>query len=133
MILFWTPVKSLMIVQEIWSLILVYTKNWLVSWSNDKELLSKTDIISWNSLSLKKKKNTNLLLIAPGPLSKGRATLCAWPPKFILNHLQYMSAEYGSPKSQLCTLLSFSNIPQYLKLCTFFPKKRKRNKKDVFL
>ena len=35
-------------------------------------------------------KKTNLLLIAPGPLSKGRATLCAWPPKFILNHPSIM-------------------------------------------
>ena len=30
-------------------------KNWLVSWSNDKELSSGADAIDWNSLSKKKK------------------------------------------------------------------------------
>ena len=33
-----------------------YTKNWLVFWSNDKELSSGVDIIDLNSLSKKKKK-----------------------------------------------------------------------------
>ena len=34
-----------------------YTKNWLVSWSDDNELLSGVDAIGWNSLS---KKSSNL-------------------------------------------------------------------------
>ena len=33
-----------------------YTKNCLVSWSDDKELLSGADAISWNSLPKKKLK-----------------------------------------------------------------------------
>ena len=39
-----------------------YTKNWLVSWSDDKELSSRADTISWNSLSknkIKEKKKKN--------------------------------------------------------------------------
>ena len=44
-------VKSLIVVKEIWGLILAYTKNWLVSRSNDKELSSGADVMSWNSLS----------------------------------------------------------------------------------
>ena len=43
-------VKSLIVEWEIWDTILVYTKNWLVSWSDDKELLSRADVIGWNSL-----------------------------------------------------------------------------------
>ena len=34
---------------------LAYTKNWLVSWSNDKELSSGADAIGWISLKKKKK------------------------------------------------------------------------------
>ena len=30
-----------------------YTKNWLVSWSSDKELSSRADTIDWNSLKKK--------------------------------------------------------------------------------
>ena len=48
-------VKSLMVEYEIWGSILAYTKNWLVSWSDDKELSSGADAISWNSLSKNKK------------------------------------------------------------------------------
>ena len=36
-----------------WMQISAYTKNWLVSWSDNKELLSEMDAISWN---LKKKR-----------------------------------------------------------------------------
>ena len=43
-----------MIIQEIWGLIPAYTKNWLVSWFDDKEQLSGADVIGWNSLSKKK-------------------------------------------------------------------------------
>ena len=31
-------------------------KNWLVSWSDDKELLSGADAVGWNSFSQKKEK-----------------------------------------------------------------------------
>ena len=41
---------------EIWGSIPAYTKNWLVFWSNDKELSSEADVISWISLSLSQKK-----------------------------------------------------------------------------
>ena len=43
-----------MVVYEIWDLIPAYTKKWLVSWFDDKELLLGADVIYWNSL-LKKK------------------------------------------------------------------------------
>ena len=45
-----------MVKQEIWSLIPAYTKNWLVSWFDDKKRSSEADAIGWNFLSLKKKK-----------------------------------------------------------------------------
>ena len=35
----------------------VYTKNQLVSWSDDKELLSVANAIDWNSFKKKKKMN----------------------------------------------------------------------------
>ena len=41
-----------------WMQISAYTKNWLVSWSDNKELLSETDVIGWN-LKKKKKKVSN--------------------------------------------------------------------------
>ena len=44
-------IKSLMVELEIWGSIRVYTKNWLVSWSDDKELSSGADVIGWNSIS----------------------------------------------------------------------------------
>ena len=44
-----------MVVQEIWSSIPAYTKNRLVSLSDNKELLSEADTIGWNSLKKKKK------------------------------------------------------------------------------
>ena len=37
-----------------WGSISVYTKNWFVFWSVDKELSSGVDIIGWNFLSKKK-------------------------------------------------------------------------------
>ena len=43
------------------SSIAIYTKNWLVSWYDDKELSSGVNVISWNSLSLKKKKKKKVL------------------------------------------------------------------------
>ena len=43
-------VKSLMVEYKIWGSIPTYTKNWLVSWSIDKELSSGADAIDWNSL-----------------------------------------------------------------------------------
>ena len=39
-----------MVVLEIWGSISAYTKNWLVSWSGNKKLLSGADAIGWNSL-----------------------------------------------------------------------------------
>ena len=52
-------IKSLMVIQEIWGSIPTYIKNWLVSWSDDKELSSRADTIGWNSL--KKKNNISIL------------------------------------------------------------------------
>ena len=37
-----------MVEYEVLGSISAYTKNWLVFWSNDKELLSGTDVIGWN-------------------------------------------------------------------------------------
>ena len=39
-----------MVVLEIWISILAYIKNWLVFWSDDKELSSETEVIGWNFL-----------------------------------------------------------------------------------
>ena len=49
-------VKSSMVEKEIRGSILAYTKNRLVSLSNDKKLSSEAVIISWNSQKKKKKK-----------------------------------------------------------------------------
>ena len=44
-------IKFLMVEQEIWGLIYTYTKNQLMSWSDDKEHnYKKMDIIGWNSI-----------------------------------------------------------------------------------
>ena len=62
-------VKFLMVVYEICDSILAYTKNWLVSSSDDKELLLGADTIGWNSLSLslslKKKKKKTSCYVSP--------------------------------------------------------------------
>ena len=34
----------------IWGPIPIYTRNWLMSWSNNKELSSRVDALGWNSL-----------------------------------------------------------------------------------
>ena len=39
-------VKFFIVGQEIWGSILVYTKNRLISWYNDKELSSRADTIN---------------------------------------------------------------------------------------
>ena len=49
-----------MVVEKIWGSILAYTKNWLVSWSDDKELSLGADVIGLNSLKKKKKKKGKL-------------------------------------------------------------------------
>ena len=43
-----------MVVLNIWDSILIYIKNWLMSWSDDKELSSRADVVNSNSLSQKK-------------------------------------------------------------------------------
>ena len=46
-----------------------YIKNWLMSWSDNKEPLSEADAIGWNSFSKKKKCDhafdTNVILHLP--------------------------------------------------------------------
>ena len=42
--------------------ILTYTKNRLVFWYDDKELLSGADVISWNFLKKKKKVGNSILV-----------------------------------------------------------------------
>ena len=59
----WIPTNSTGKISDGWIRNLgfnpAYTKNWLVSWSDDnsddKELSSGADVISWNSLKKKKK------------------------------------------------------------------------------
>ena len=42
-----------MVEYKIGGLILAYPKNWLVSWSNDKELSLGVDVTGWNYLKKK--------------------------------------------------------------------------------
>ena len=55
----WIPIISTDKVSDDWirdlSSIIAYTKNWLVSWSDDKELSSGANAIGWNSLKIKNK------------------------------------------------------------------------------
>ena len=57
----WVPISSTGIISDGWirdlNSIPAYTKNWLVSWSGDKELSSGVDAIGWNSLKKKKKEH----------------------------------------------------------------------------
>ena len=69
--------------KEIWGSILAYTKNHLVSWSDDKELLSGVNVIDWNSL---KKTKREILRINKQNLSM--FLLC-----FILKRELYLKVE----------------------------------------
>ena len=57
-------VKSLIVEQEIHGSIFAYTKNWLVFWSDDKELSLGADAIRWNSF--KKRKRFKLQFLNKG-------------------------------------------------------------------
>ena len=48
-----------MVEWDIWGSIFAYTKNRLVSWSNDKELSSGADAIDLNLFKKKEEKNTH--------------------------------------------------------------------------
>ena len=57
-----------MVEYEIWGSISAYIKNWLVSLSNDKEILSRVNTINWNFLKGRKRKKKKKTIDRNGAL-----------------------------------------------------------------